>query len=86
MIKMFKKGQAPVYIGLAVVFLSVFMLFFIFDSLEKLATRCETESMPICNHFTGLTQSMLIVLLIIGSFFMIVATTVYIILSTVLSI
>lgn len=70
-----------IYIGLATIFVSIFMLFFVFYSLEQLATSCKTEPKPICQQFTGFTHSMIVILLIIGGFVITTTATVYIMMS-----
>jgi hypothetical protein len=71
-------------IGLATIFIATFMLFYIFDGINKLAEKCgeeETKSF-ICQQFSGFTLSMLVVLLIIGGFLFVILTTSYILLSS----
>ena len=74
-------GSIHVYIGIATIFVSIFMLFFVFNSLEQLADSCKTDPQPICQQFTGFTHSMIIILLIIGGFVITVTATMYIIMS-----
>jgi cell division protein FtsX len=72
----------PVTIGMVTVFVAVFMLLFVFDSLQKLSDQCATESPPsFCKHFSSMTIPMLIVLLIIGGFVIMACATAYLILS-----
>ena len=70
-------------IGLAVVFISVFMLFFVFDSINKLGERCKIPELrtSVCDRLTGPTQVIIIVLLIIAGFIIIIVTTAYILLT-----
>lgn len=78
-----RKGISHIYIGLVVVFISTFLLFFIFDSLEKLSAQCKTEDPPqICKQLSGFTMSMLIILLIISGFVITITTTAYIMVSS----
>lgn len=74
-------GSIHVYIGMATIFVSVFMLFFVFHSLEQLAESCKTEHMPICDQFTGFTHSMIVILLIISGFVITTTATMYIMFS-----
>lgn len=67
--------------GLITVFVATFMLFFIFDNLEKLSQRCKTENLPLCNKLNSFTMSMMIILLIIGGFVITICGTAYIMLS-----
>jgi hypothetical protein len=74
--------RSHVIIGLVVIFIAVFALFYIFDSLNKLAERCRAgESLPICQQLTGFTLSMIIILLLIGGFVIVILAVVYIMLS-----
>jgi hypothetical protein len=70
-----------VFIGLAVVFISVFTLLFIFDSISKLADRCKTENLEICKLLSGFSLAMLFILLLVSGFVMAILGTVYIIFS-----
>ena len=74
-------GSMHVYVGLATIFVSVFTLFFIFNSLGDLAASCKVENKPVCNQFTGFTQSMIIVLLVISGFVIMATATMYIMFS-----
>ncbi|MEM5879197.1 MAG: hypothetical protein QXU74_01755 [Candidatus Aenigmatarchaeota archaeon] len=73
-----------VVLGLVVVFIATFMLFYIFDNINKLAEKCKTEEPKsfVCEQFSGFTLSMLVVLLIIGGFLFVILTTSYILLSS----
>ena len=73
-----------VALGLVAVFIAVFMLFYIFDNLNKLAEKCKTEEPKsfICNQLSGFTLSMLVILLIIGGFLFVILTTAYLLLSS----
>jgi hypothetical protein len=76
------KGISPVAIGLVAIFIAIFMLFYIFDSLEKLSNKCQAgEQMPLCNQLSSLTVSMLIILLVISGFVITICITVYILIS-----
>ncbi|MEM5829469.1 MAG: hypothetical protein QW040_01830 [Candidatus Aenigmatarchaeota archaeon] len=73
-----------VVIGLITVFIATFMLFYIFDNMNKLAERCKAEVQKsfVCQQFSGFTLSMLVILLIIGGFIFIILTVSYILLSS----
>ncbi|MEM5836341.1 MAG: hypothetical protein QXR09_03400 [Candidatus Aenigmatarchaeota archaeon] len=73
-----------VVLGLVVVFIATFMLFYIFDNLNKLAEKCKSEEQKsfVCEQFSGFTLSMLVVLLLIGGFLFVILTTSYILLSS----
>lgn len=69
-------------IGLVAIFIAVFMLFFIFDSLEKLSKKCqEGLQTPICSQLSSFTMSMLVVLLVVSGFVIIICVSVYIMIS-----
>jgi len=70
-----------VYIGLAIVFVSVFTLLFIFDSLSKIANRCKTENLEICKLLSGFSLAMLFILLLVSGFAISILGAVYIIFS-----
>jgi hypothetical protein len=78
------KGVSAVFIGLATVFIAVFALFFIFDQIQKLADSCAADPTfsALCKQFTGFTQSLLIVILIIAGFVIIITATAFILLSS----
>jgi hypothetical protein len=69
--------------GMAAIFVSIFILFFIFDNLEKLAENCKTKGITtgVCQHLTSFTMSMVMVLLIVGGFVLIISVTAYMLLS-----
>jgi hypothetical protein len=70
-----------VYIGLVIVFVSVFTLLFIFDSLSKIANRCKTENLEICKLLSGFSLAMLFILLLVSGFVISILGAVYIIFS-----
>ena len=77
------KAFSHIAFGLITVFIAVFMLFYIFDSLSKLSEQCKTEEKPaICEHLSSFSMSMLVILLIIGGFVVTVCATAYILLSS----
>lgn len=76
--------MAPkIILGLITVFIATFMLFYIFDSIDKIAKKCEIETpIPdICDKLSSFTLTMLVVLLIIGGFIITIFSTAYILLS-----
>jgi uncharacterized YccA/Bax inhibitor family protein len=76
------KGQIHIYLSLVVIFIAAFSLFFVFDSLQKLANECKSGAeYRICTELSGFGFSMLIILLIIGGFVMTISGVVYILLS-----
>ena len=77
-------AMKKIALGLSAVFIATFMLFYIFDSINKLAEKCKTEEPKsfVCQQFSGFTLSMLVVLLIIGGFLFVILTTSYILLSS----
>ena len=78
------KGIIPLIIGMAAVFIAVFTLFFIFDQIQKFADSCAKQAVPvgICKEFTGFTESILIIILIIAGFVIVISATAYILLSS----
>ena len=78
------KGLSPAIFGMAAVFVAIFTLFFIFDQIQKFADACAAspDSSALCKQFTGFTQSLLIIILIIAGFVIIITATAYILLSS----
>jgi hypothetical protein len=75
-------GQSRIALSLLTVFIATFTLFYIFDSLEKLANECSKgEHLPVCESLTGFTFPMIVLLLIIGGFVIIISAVFYILLS-----
>ena len=75
-------GSSQMAIGFITIFISVFMLFFIFNSLENLSRECQSGTPPVvCRNISSFMMSMLIILLIIGGFVITICGTLYIILS-----
>jgi hypothetical protein len=69
-------------IAFIVVAIAVFMLFYIFDNINKLAERCKAgEELSACTLMTGFNMSMLIILLIVGGFILIVSVTLFILMT-----
>jgi len=76
------KGLSKAWVGLITIFISVFTLFFLFDSIQKLADRCKAgETLPVCQQLNSFTLSMLVILLIIGGFVITITATAYILFS-----
>lgn len=77
------KGLSVLSIGMVAVFIAVFTLFFIFDQITKFGNSCVATSNAdaLCSQFTGFTQSLIIILLIISGFVIIITATAYILLS-----
>jgi len=75
------KLSKVVGIGLIVVFIAVFTIFYIFDSLNKVKERCKREkTLKICQTNT-LTLFMAVVLIIVAGLIIIVLTVAYIMIS-----
>jgi hypothetical protein len=74
--------QTHVVLGIIAIFVAIFALFYVFDSLQKLAERCKAgENLGLCKQLSGFTFSMVIILLIIGGFVIVISAVVYIMLS-----
>ena len=76
------KGLLHVAISLVVVFIAAFMLFFIFDSLQKFNQQCKVVKTEMCEKLSGFTLSAIVILLIIGAFIGIIAAIGYILISS----
>lgn len=75
------KGQSHFTIAVVVIFIAAFMLFFVFDSIDKLAKQCSGDNPPaVCSRMTSLTFPVMVVLLIIGGFVLVICITIFIIL------
>ncbi|OYT42115.1 MAG: hypothetical protein B6U78_02100 [Candidatus Aenigmarchaeota archaeon ex4484_224] len=63
-----------------IVFIASFSLFYIFDSLGKLAEDCKAgkANPEICEKFSGLTFNMIIILLFIAGFIFLIVISAYI--------
>ncbi len=79
--KKLKVGESHIAVALLIVSVSVFTLFYIFDNVNKVAERCQTESLQICRDLSGLTLPMLIILLMVGGLIFVSLTVVYILIS-----
>ena len=77
------KGISTAAIGIGTVFIAAFMLFYIFDAIQKFSDGCSTGQSPavICGQLSSFNLSMLIILLIIGGFALIIMATAYVLLS-----
>ena len=67
-------------LAMVVIFVASLTLMYIFDSLNRLSTKCKNGTAPqdICSAFNGFTMNVLIVLLLIGGFVLIISATVFI--------
>lgn len=75
-------GQTHIFIGLLTIFIAIFALFYIFNSLESLAEQCQSGvKLEVCNQLSSFTIPMMIILLTIGGFVLIICIVVYIMLS-----
>jgi hypothetical protein len=78
-------GQSHIAIGLVTVFIAVFMLFYIFDGIDKIVKNCqagaEIKICEECCRLGGFGVSVLVILLIVGGLTLIVCATVYILLT-----
>jgi len=73
---------SQIIFSLVAIFISTFMLFFIFDNLEKLSQQCKSEAAPsYCKALSSFTITMVVILLIIGGFIITICGTAYIMLS-----
>lgn len=70
-----------IIVSFLIVFIASFTLFFIFDSLNKLAEECKVKSMPICVALTSFTLPMLIILLLISGLVMMITLVAYLLVS-----
>lgn len=62
---------------LVIIFVASLTIFYIFGSINSISTKCQTSVLDLCKELTGLSGSMIIVLILIGSFVMIIASTMY---------
>ena len=68
-------------IGLVVVFVAIFVLFYIFDSINKIRTQCKTnKNLNICK-LSSLPIVILMLLLIAGGLIVVINITAYIMVS-----
>lgn len=65
-------------IALIIVFIAVFTLFYIFDNLQKISSKCQTEKSDLCNQLGGFSIPVLVILLMIGGLSLIVCAVSYI--------
>jgi len=77
-------GMKKIALSIVTVFMATFMLFYIFDSINKLAENCKTETTKslICEQLSGFTLSMLVLLLIIGGFSFTIVIVAYLLLAS----
>jgi predicted PurR-regulated permease PerM len=78
------EGLTKIALGLAVIFIATFMLFYIFDNINKMAEKCKTEEPKtiLCSQLSSFTVSMLVILLIIGGFLFVILVITYLLLSS----
>ncbi len=77
-----EKGFSQVAVAMAVIFVAAFTLFYIFDSLGKLADTCNNGStMDVCKQMDSFSMSLIVILLIIGGFALIITAVAFIMLS-----
>ena len=77
------KGLTAIIIGMVTVFVAVFMLFYVFDSLNKSYTQCPTGAEgDSCNGLNSFSFSIIVILLIVGGFVVVIAATAYILISS----
>jgi lipopolysaccharide export LptBFGC system permease protein LptF len=68
-----------IVIALTAVFISTFMLFFIFDNLQRTAELCRKGvELEICDALFGLGVPMLVILLLSTGFFLIIMCTAFV--------
>ena len=80
---MMDKGLSTIIIGMVTVFFAVFMLFYVFDSLNKSYTQCqEGAESSLCGGLNSFSFSIIVILLIIGGFVVVIAATAYILISS----
>ena len=77
------KGSTAILIGMVTVFVAVFMLFYVFDSLNKSYSQCQTGTeSDSCGGLNSFSFSIIVILLIIGGFVVIIAATAYVLISS----
>ena len=76
-----KLSLKPLIIGMIAVFIATFTLFFIFDSIQKLADRCQTEKLEICDQLRGPSLTLIIILLLIMGLVFVILVIVYILIT-----
>lgn len=66
-------------IGFLVIFLAVFILFFIFDSLQKIVNQCNQGLLPsdLCNQLERISIPSLTFILLIATTLLVVFSTTY---------
>jgi len=75
-------GASKIIVGVAIVFISLGMLFYIFYRISQFSEDCRIpeKRTEICDKLTGPTQIMVILLLIISGFIIMIVATGYILL------
>ena len=70
-------GEARIGLTLVIIFIATLAIFYIFDSINSLSTKCQTNTLDLCEELAGVSGTMTVILLLIGSFVMISASAVY---------
>jgi|GEM_PF-2330963 hypothetical protein len=77
-----KKGINKFLVASLVFFIAGFTLIFIFDSLNKLAEKCNKgEELEICKQMQGLSMSLIIILLLISGLILVINVVAYLLIS-----
>lgn len=78
------KKTWKIALGLAAVFIATLSLFYIFDSLNKVSIGCKSnwEESTMCVDLSGITSSMLVILLLIAGFIFAILAISYILISS----
>jgi hypothetical protein len=77
-------GQSHIIIGLITIFIAFFVLFYIFDSIDKIVKKCQVGSeSEICKEIGPNKFGLLVfvILLILGGLTLIICATTYILLT-----
>ena len=77
-----KLGQSHLAFAIVSIFIAMLTLFYIFDSMGRLADGCKVQNTDVCKQLSGPSFPMLVILLIIAGFVMIISTVVYILVFT----
>jgi len=79
-------GQTHVSIGIITVFVAIFMLFYIFDNIDKITKNCQAdETIKVCQECCKLGRfgmSILVIVLIVGGLTLVACSTAYILLTS----
>lgn len=78
-----KKGTLVISIAIVIVFVATFTIFYIVDSLNKLAAECERGAkLEICEKLSSFSFQMIIILILIGGLVSTISAVGYLLLST----